>query len=115
MEVREPASQIAQDASHHIEDAARIALGHFLRKTRHAHAGLHPHLAIVRHDLAGEQAQQRRLARAIAADQRDPLAGLDRQLDIVEQQRAAFGHCQVIAQLGGAEITHAKVIDQKTK
>jgi len=40
-------------------------------------------------DLTGQQLQQGRLARAIAADQGDALAGFDGQTDIFQQQRAA--------------------------
>ena len=42
--------------------------------------------AIVRRDLAGDQAQQRRLARAVAADQADLVAGRDRGRRVVEDQ-----------------------------
>ena len=45
--------------------------------------------AVVRLDLAGQQFQQGGLAGAIAADQGDALAGLDGQVDIFQQQRAA--------------------------
>jgi hypothetical protein len=44
-------------------------------------AGLHPPLAAIRVDPFHDQPQQRRLARAIAADQRQPVARQDVQID----------------------------------
>ena len=48
-------------------------------------------LAVLRLDQAGGDLQQRRLARAVAADQRDAVAGRGRQLGAGEQRRAAEG------------------------
>ncbi len=50
-------------------------LGRALREVRELH-GLAPlHLAARRLELAGQQAQQRRFAGAVGADQRDAIAG----------------------------------------
>ena len=60
-----------------------------LRQVAHGGAGLHKACAAVGLDQSGGDLEQRRLARAVAADQTDALAGRDRQLDAVEQRRAA--------------------------
>src|SRR5690606_41274057 len=57
-----------------------------LRDERDRHAALPDDLAVVEHELPGDAAQQRRLAGAVAADQRDPLAGVDREVGAVEQR-----------------------------
>src|SRR3546814_13834064 len=49
----------------------------------------HP-LALVGVDLPGEQLEQSRLARAVAADQRQPVARPDIDVDILEQPAAAL-------------------------
>ncbi len=60
-----------------------------LRQVAHRRAGLHEARAAVGLDQAGGDLEQGRLARAVAADQAHALAGRDRQLDAVEQRRAA--------------------------
>src|SRR6478752_140596 len=55
----------------------------------YAHATLQADLAVVGHDLAAEQAQQRRLAFAVAADDADALIRFDRQIDLFEQEWTA--------------------------
>ena len=55
----------------------------------HRQARLHEALARIGRDLAGGDAQQRRFAGAVAADQRDALARRDRQLRAGEQRRDA--------------------------
>ena len=84
---REQGTEIAEALRDDVEHAAARVLRHFLRELRDAHAALHAHLAIVGFDLTGEQAQQRRLAFAVAADDADAFVGLDRQIDLFEQQR----------------------------
>jgi hypothetical protein len=54
---------------------------HFLRELGDAHAALHAHFSVVGPDLARDQFQQRRLARAVAADDADALVRLDREVD----------------------------------
>src|SRR3546814_11076873 len=44
---------------------------------------------------AGGDLQQGRLARAVAADQAEPVAGIDRQLGAVEQRGAAEGQLDI--------------------
>ena len=54
------------------------------------------HLAVLRLDQAGRDPQQRRLARAVAADQRDAVAGQHRQRCAVEQRRAAESEADAV-------------------
>ncbi len=51
-------------------------------------AGRQPDLAAIEGNIAGDGAQQRRLAGAVAADQADAAAGIDRQVGGVEQRSA---------------------------
>jgi hypothetical protein len=64
---RQPVAEIAEPGGDHFEDAARCGLRHLLRQPRDAHAGRDPTLAFVGADLARNDAQQGRLAGAIAA------------------------------------------------
>ena len=87
--VREQGAEIAETLCDDIEHAAVRILRHFLRELRDAHAALHAHLAVIGLDFTGEQAQQRRLAFAVAADDAHAFARIDRQVDVFEQQRTA--------------------------
>ena len=62
-----------------------------LRQIAHRGRGMAEDLAVLRLDQAGGDLQQRRLAGAVAADQRDAVAGRDRKFGAVEQRRAAEG------------------------
>ncbi len=73
---------------------------------RHAGLLLDPHdlqavgllqLAVVERDRAGEDAEQRGLARAVSSDQADALAGLHRERGAVEERQVA------VVQLGVGE------------
>ena len=66
-----------------------------LRQIAHRRAGLHEHRAAVGLDQPGRDLQQRRFARAVAADQGHALAGRDRQLRARQQRRAAEGQRDV--------------------
>mmetsp|Transcript_39341 Transcript_39341/g.130233 ORF Transcript_39341/g.130233 Transcript_39341/m.130233 type:complete len:274 (-) Transcript_39341:634-1455(-) len=57
------------------------ALREVLAVVRHAQAAVAPHLARARLGLPREQPHQRRLARPVPADERDPAARAERQLD----------------------------------
>ena len=54
------------------------------------------HLAVLRLDQAGGDPEQGRLAGAVAADQRDAVAGQHRKRGAVEQRRAAEGQADVV-------------------
>ena len=51
--------------------------------------GAEPHRAFVRRKLAGQQLQQRRLARAVRADQAEPVAALDARREILDDGQLA--------------------------
>ena len=67
-----------------------------LRQIAHGGARLQEARAAVGLDQPGGDLEQGRLARAVAADQADALAGRDRQLDAGEQRRAAEGQRDVL-------------------
>ena len=75
------------------ERAAGGELGD-LRQQAEARAGVQRDLAGVGFVQPGEDAQQRRLAGPVGADEPDPLAGVDLELDALEQRRRAVpaGH-----------------------
>src|SRR5262249_18890952 len=55
-----------------------------------------PDRSRVGRDLAGDQVEQRGLARAVRADDQAPLAGLDRERDIARDAQAAERLAQVV-------------------
>ncbi len=81
------AAGVVQPLAHRAAHVER----HVLLQHRHAHALRAHDLARVRGQLAGEQAQQRGLARAVASEQAEALARLDLQRGAVEQRRAGEG------------------------
>jgi hypothetical protein len=68
----------------------RIELG-FLRHERELEPGLAPHPAVVGREIAGDDLEQARLAGAVAPDEADPLARLDREARPIEQRDVAVG------------------------
>src|SRR5690606_39002957 len=84
--VREPVAKFTESARDDVEDIAGLTGRHLLPKAGDAYATLYAHFPVVRLQFAGQQLQQRRLAGAVAADQGDALARLDRQVDTFKQQ-----------------------------
>ena len=80
----------------HVEDRPGRGQRHVLDEPRDAQSGLTPHRPRVGRQLAADDLQQRRLAGAVAADDRHPLAGVDLQRHIVEQRQMAEGEGDVI-------------------
>ena len=84
-----------QSAGDLVEHRAAEPLGHFLRE----HGGDEPLLpgdfALRRLDFALDQPQERGLARPVAAQQADPLAGLEREVGLIQHQRAAKAQTDV--------------------
>ena len=80
MELGEQLAEMAERAGDDVEHVARKLVRHFLREPRDAHAALDAHFARIGPDLARDQPQQRRLACAVAADDADALAALDREI-----------------------------------
>ncbi len=79
-------ADLPADALDGVEHALAAAeLGEGLAEVGDAQRASRAYRARGRLDLAVEQAQQRRLARAVDADQPDPVAGADRPGEVVEQ------------------------------
>ena len=81
----------AETLAHHLGDGAIGRQRHILNEPRHARARLPPHGAPIGRQIAGDDLHQRRLAGAIAADDRDALAGIDLERHIVEKRNVAVG------------------------
>jgi hypothetical protein len=75
----------------HVEHRVRLVEAALLRDIAAAQALRPAQLARVRRLEPREQPQQRRLARAVAADQADALAGIDDQVGAGEQRHVAVG------------------------
>ena len=65
-------------------------------RTRSSDGLAEPHAAGVGADEAADDVEQRRLARAVGADDADDLAGRDRQRDVVERRQAAEAHRETV-------------------
>ena len=74
---------------------ANQLLRHILLKIGDDRAGGENHLAGVGGEVAAQQAHERRLAGAVAAEETDPLTGLDMTLDAVEERGAAEAEVDV--------------------
>ena len=68
----------------------------FLRQIANGGRWLAEHLAVLRLDQSGRDLEQRRLAGAVAADQRDAIAGQHLKRGAVEQRRAAEGEANIV-------------------
>ena len=77
-------------------DRLEVAEIRLLRQVAQGRAGLQEDFAAVGLDLSGGDLHQGRLARAVATDQRDALAGQDVQLDAGQERRAAEGEADAI-------------------
>ena len=106
----EEAAGLAQALGNDVIDRALDALRHLLRQPGRAQPLAADDLAVVRFVLAGDQAQQRRLAGAVAADQAQALAGCDAQIGPVEQGGGAEG------QVHGSQFDeiHAPIVRQSS-
>jgi hypothetical protein len=85
-----------QPRRHLLAHAAGVALGHVLGKARDPQAGRPPDAALVRVQLAGDDAQQGRFAGAVATDQGQPLPRLDAQAGALEQREMAEGEGNLV-------------------
>ena len=74
---------------HQIINRARQTLRHLLLQIADFSAGLKNNLAAVRLFLARDDAQQRRFALPVAAEQTDPLAPFDLQGCVLQERRTA--------------------------
>ncbi len=85
----------AQAPRDRVVDGARSVLRRLLRDPRDADVRREPELAVVEVDPAGEHAEQRRLAGAVAADQPDALARIELERHVVQQRAVAEGEAGV--------------------
>ena len=94
--IHQQAGGIAQavgDGGEHLalQDEVRL-----LRHVGHLEAVLPPHRAVVQRRLPGQRAQQAGLARAVAADQRHPFAGIELEVGMGQQIHMAEGQAGVL-------------------
>ena len=83
---------VFESLSHDLAHRAICRERHVLFETRDAQSRLAPHRARVRNDLAADDLQQRRLARAVAADDAHALSRLDQQTRVVQEREMAVSH-----------------------
>ena len=81
------AEALGDDVEHRLRGRER----HVLLEARDDHPGLAPDGAGIRRDGAGDDLEQRRLAGAVAADDRDPLPGVDLEGDAIEERQVTEG------------------------
>jgi len=96
MELGQPLAQLAQAIGNHIEHAAGGTVRDLLFQAGDAHPLLHADFAVIGLVIAGQQFEQGRFAGAVAADQGDTLARLDRQFGFFQQQGAADAEVDVL-------------------
>jgi isoquinoline 1-oxidoreductase subunit alpha len=85
----EPVDQrddVGQADAHRFEHGGFFRQQRFLRHERRVQALLALDFAVVRQFQAGEDAQQRGLAGAVAADEADALAGFEREIRVVQER-----------------------------
>src|ERR1700754_2649160 len=92
---REQVAEFAEAVRDYVEDAARGVLRHFLSEPRDARAALETDFAVVGVQVAGDELQQRGLARAVPPDDADAFAGIEGKIDLFEQERAADAEVDV--------------------
>jgi hypothetical protein len=81
--------QLAERPRRRLPHRRGVAVVAVLLEQRDAHAALPRHLPGGRLHLPGDQAEERRLARAVAPDDPPPVAGADGEGDVREQRRRA--------------------------
>ena len=81
-------ADLTQAGGHDIEDTAGRFQRHFLVESRDPDAIGIGQFAVIRHDPAINQLEQRRFAGAVAAHQRDPFALVQGEADAVQQGMA---------------------------
>ncbi len=78
-----------QPGRNHVVHRSGRSFGHLLLQVGHPHAPLAHDDARFRRQLAHDQLQQRRLARAVAPKQAQPLPPLDLQVDVLQHRAPA--------------------------
>ena len=96
MEFGQPLAQFTEAIGDDVEHRAGGAMWHFLLQAGDAHALLHADFPVIGLVIAGQQLEQGGFAGAVAADQGDAFARLDRQFGLFQQQRAADAEVDVL-------------------
>ena len=89
-------AQLAETAGDDFKNRLFRVRRHFLLQMRDPERIHAPDIAIVRRCRAGNYAKQSRLARAVAADEANPLAGIDLKVDMGQQRLIAVGQRNII-------------------
>ncbi len=95
MVVLDQGGDLAQAIGHYLEHRAPQVFGHGLLEPCHPRAPTQHALTLVGRQLTGNDTQQGGLALAVATDQADALAVLDRQRDAIEQGGVGKGQVNV--------------------
>jgi hypothetical protein len=82
---------VFQSPGHLVGDGAAMSRGHVLGQSRDSKSLLADDRSLVGLDLAADQAEQRAFSLAVAPQQAESLSGLDLEIDLIEQPRAAEG------------------------
>ncbi len=98
---------------HVVEHRSKARHGGFLRQEGETRGRLLKARSPVWIGLAGRKPQQRRLARSVAADQRDPVTRRNREFGALEQRRAAERHGDVLEMQKGGR--HAAALVSKPR
>ena len=106
---RHERAQLAEPGRHLVEYRPVVCAWHVLLQPRDAQPRGSPDLTGVRRLLARDHAQQARLARAVAANQADALAGLDPKGRVLEERKMSKGERDTIErEYGHAKMTGAR-------
>ena len=82
---------VFQSPGHKVGDGAAMSRGHVLGQSRDSQSLLADDRSLVELDLAADQAEQRAFSLAVAPQEAESLSGLDLEIDLIEQPRAAEG------------------------
>jgi hypothetical protein len=101
-----PGFQSRLTVGNDVGDAAAEAGRHFLFEPSDAHAALDPDFAVIGLQFAGQQLEQRRFSGAVAPDQGDAFAGIERKTGAFQQQGTADAVVDVLE----GDQWHARIV-----
>ena len=93
---RDQRRRFRKAVAHHFAHAARIGSGRVLRQVGDAHAFSQAQFAVIRRLGAAQDVEQGGFAFAVAPQQGDALARLQREVDVIEQRPPAEGERQLL-------------------
>ena len=103
-------AEVAEAFGHHIEHRTRVLEQHVLREAADAQRRLPPDAAAVGLQLAADDAEQRRLAGAVATDDADTFARLNLQARVVQQRQVSVRERDVVEGDEGHPIALGRVL-----